>query len=114
MPRKVNIDGVSEFDLRVAISYTLLVLTLTLKEALAAKERQPEPRKELSQDAIEELNRTIKELALGDIVTIVYYCHYGAEYRQITGALEKVNPLWGFLQVGNVCIDFCEILQVVK
>ena len=85
-----------------------------LKEALAAKERQPEPRKELAQDAIEELNRTINELALGDMVTIVYYCHYGAEYRQITGAIEKVNPLWGYLQVGNVCIDFCEILQVEK
>ena len=84
------------------------------KEALAAKERQPEPRRELAQDAIEELNRTINKLALGDIVTIVYYCHYSAEYRQITGALEKVNPLWGFLKVGNVCIDFCEILWVAK
>ena len=41
------------------------------KEALAAKERQPEPRRELAQDAIEELNRIINELALGDIVTIV-------------------------------------------
>ena len=83
-----------------------------LKEALAAKERQPEPRKELAQDAVEELNRTICALKPGTMVTVVYYCHYGEEYRQITGALEKVNPLWGFLQVGNVCIDFCEILQV--
>ena len=29
MPRKVNTDGDSEFDLGVAISYTPLVLTLT-------------------------------------------------------------------------------------
>lgn len=43
------------------------------KEALAAKERQPEPRRELAQDAIEELNRTINKLALGDIVTIVLF-----------------------------------------
>ena len=85
-----------------------------LKEALSAKERQPEPRIVLAQDAIEELNRTINGLNLGDIVTVVYYCNYGAEYRQITGALAKVNPLWGFLQIGNVCIDFCEILQVEK
>ena len=31
MPHKVNIGGDSEFDLRVAISYTLLVLTLTVE-----------------------------------------------------------------------------------
>ena len=44
-----------------------------LKEALAAKERQPEPRKELAQDAIEELNRTINELAILKIVLL--RCH---------------------------------------
>lgn len=84
-----------------------------LKEALAAKERQPEPRKELAQDAVEELNRTISGLTIGQLITVVYYCQYSEEYRQITGVLEKVNTLWGFLQVGNICVDFCEILQIV-
>lgn len=85
-----------------------------LKEALAAKERQPEPRVELAQDAIEELNHTINTLTIGETVTIVYYCHFSAEYQQITGAIKKVDALWSFIQVGNVCIDFCEILQIVK
>lgn len=84
-----------------------------LKEALAAKERQPEPRKELAQDAIEELNRTINELAVGEVVTVVYYCQYGEGYRQITGTLAKLDVHWGFLQVGNICVDLCEILQIV-
>lgn len=83
------------------------------KEALAAKERQPEPRRELAQDAIEELNRTISGLKAGDVVTVIYYCHYGKEYRQLTGPIEKVNSHWGFLQVGNACIDFREILKIV-
>ena len=39
MPRKVNIGGDSEFDLRVAISYTLLVLTLTYAHLLCGKNR---------------------------------------------------------------------------
>ena len=83
------------------------------KEALAAQERQPEPRRELAQDAIEELNQIIASLTAGSVITVVYYCHYGEEYRQITGLLEKVNAHWGFLQVGNICIDFNEILQIV-
>jgi hypothetical protein len=36
-----------------------------LKEALAAKERLPEPRKELAQDAAEELNRALCSLEVG-------------------------------------------------
>ena len=84
------------------------------KEALAAQERQPEPRRELAQDAIEELSRTISELKIGDVVTVIYYCHYGEEYRQLTGSIEKVNAHWRFLQVGNICIDFSEILQIVS
>ena len=84
------------------------------KEALAAQERQPEPRRELAQDAIEELNRTISGLKVGEVVIVTYYCHYGKEYRQLTGPVEKVSAHWGFLQVGNACIDFREILQIIK
>lgn len=80
-----------------------------LKEALAAKERQPKPRKELAQDAIEELNRTICDLKPGTMVTVVYYCRYREEYCQITGAIEKVDAFWHFLQIGNTCIDFCDV-----
>ena len=83
------------------------------KEALAAQERQPEPRRELAQDAMEELNCTISGLKIGEVVTVIYYCHYSEEYRQITGAIEKISAHWRVVQVGNVCVDFHEILQIV-
>ena len=86
-----------------------------LKEALAAKERLPEPRKELAQDAAEELNRLLCFLNKGTSVTVVYYCKYQQEYHQITGVVNKIEPLWQYIQIGQVCVDFSEIyiLQII-
>ena len=83
-----------------------------LKEALAAKERQPEPRIELAQDAIEELNRTLCTLKPGTIVTVVYYCRYREAYCQITGSVKKVDMFWKILQIGSVCIDFDDTAEI--
>ena len=83
------------------------------KEALAAKERQPEPRRELAQDAIEELNRTLCTLQPGDMVTVVYYCRYREEYCQITGVVVKIDDFWKMIQVGTVCVDYADIAGVV-
>lgn len=83
------------------------------KEALAAQERQLEPRRELAQDAIDELNHIISQLQIGDMVTVVYYCNYRSEYRQITGKLEKNDNYWMFLQIGAVCIDYSDIHKII-
>ena len=80
-----------------------------LKEALAAKERLSEPRKELAQDAAEELNRILCSLEKGTSVTVVYYCKYQQEYRQITGVVNKIELLWQYIQIGQICVDFSEI-----
>ena len=82
------------------------------KEALAAKERQPEPRRELAQDAIEEINRTLCALQPGDMITVIYYCSYGEEYRQLTGHVEKVDGYWQMLQIGTSCVDYTDIVEV--
>ena len=83
------------------------------KEALAAKERQPEPRRELAQDAIEELNRTICSLQPGALVTVVYYCQYQEEYCQVTGSLTKNDSFWHFVQIEKTCIDYHDILRIL-
>lgn len=80
-----------------------------LKEALAVKERLPEPRKELAQDAVEELNRALCSLQLGMFITVVYYCRYQEEYCQITGTVSKIDLYWKMLYVDNIGIDFEEI-----
>ena len=82
------------------------------KEALAAKERQPEPRKELAQDAIEELNRVICALKPGIPVTVVYYCRYREEYCQLTGVVTKIDAYWKYLQIGTLCVDYTDLTNI--
>lgn len=83
-----------------------------LKEAIAAKERHTEPRKELSEEMIAELSKTLSELRRGQQVTVVYYGSMEQEYLQLTGTVVKVDPYWKLLQVNHVGIDFSEILQI--
>ncbi len=83
-----------------------------LKEALAAKERQPAARIELGPDAVEEMNRIICTLAPRTVITVVYFCRYQEEYCQITGAITKVDRFWKTLQIGSVCIDICDIVDL--
>lgn len=85
-----------------------------LKEAIAAKERHPEPRKELSEEMIAEMNKTLTELRRGQQVTVVYYGRMEQEYLQLTGTVVKVDPYWKLLQVNHVGIDFSEILEIVS
>ena len=84
-----------------------------LKEALAAKERQPEPRKELTEDATEDLNRMLCALEQGAMVTVVYYCRYREEYCQLTGKITKIDAFWKYVQLGESCIDFADILYLI-
>lgn len=84
-----------------------------LKEALAKQEKIPEPRRYLAEDSIIELNQKLSNLRNGEIVTVVYYCEYGQEYRQLTGPLEKVDLYWKNLLVGNTCISFNELFDII-
>lgn len=84
-----------------------------LKEALAAQEHIPEPRRYLAEDAMEELNRKLTSLSKGQVATVVYYCEYAQEYHQLTGPVDKVDFYWNMIQIGSSCIGFGEIFDVV-
>lgn len=84
-----------------------------LKEAIARKEHVPEPRRELSEDAIAEINAKLTMLKPGSWVTVVYYCDYTQEYCQLTGMVSKVDPYWKTLEVGSISIDFSELHEIV-
>ena len=84
-----------------------------LKEAIAAKEKRPQPRKELTDYMIEAINDTLRELEKGQQVTVIYYGSLEQEYLQITGAVVKVDPYRKFLQINNVMIDLSEIIEIV-
>ena len=83
-----------------------------LKEAIAAKERRPEPRRELTEEMKTEINKTLSGLQRGQCVTVVYYGSMEQEYLQLTGTVMKVDPYWGYLQIDHVGIDFEEIYQI--
>ena len=83
-----------------------------LKEAIAQKEKQPEPRRILAEDAIAELNAALSEIHQGQLVTVVYYGCYEQSYKQLTGTVQKIDPFWKTCQIGDVLIEFSEIAEL--
>lgn len=83
-----------------------------LREAIAAKERITEPKRELTDDAIAEINQTLTELQKGQIVTVVYYGDYEQNYLQLTGPVTKIDPYWNSLQIGTTVLNFPEIYYI--
>jgi 5,10-methenyltetrahydrofolate synthetase len=49
----------------------------------------------------------------GTTITVVYYCTHGQCYNQLTGPVSKIDSFWYSLQVGQVCIDFEDIYEVL-
>ena len=84
-----------------------------LKEAIAVKEKRPEPRKELTDYMKEQINNALQELRKGQQVTVVYYGSMEQETLQITGTVMKVDAYWQTLQVNKVAIDFTEIYEII-
>ena len=84
-----------------------------LREAIAAKEKRPEPRRELTDYMKEQISNTLSELKKGQQVTVVYYGSMEQETLQITGLVMKVDAFWQTLQVNKVVIDFSEIYEII-
>ena len=84
-----------------------------LDEALAEREKIIVPKKELSEEMVEELNQKLCNLEKGQIVTIVYYGIYEQDYKQLTGQIEKIDTYWKSVQLGNIQIHFSEISDIL-
>lgn len=80
-----------------------------LTEAIAEKEQQFYAKRELDEDRISEINLCLSELQVGDTITLKYYCQYGKQYRELTGAVTRMDSFWKELQVGDVSICFSEV-----
>ena len=83
-----------------------------LKEAIAARERHTERRKELSEEMIAEINKVLSGLRKGQRITVVYYGRVEEAYLQLTGTVMKVDPYWELIQIDHVGINFEEIYQI--
>ena len=77
---------------------------------LAAVARPTEMRVELSEDQLEELNRTIQSLVEGDFVRVLYYT--GHCYTELVGSIEAIGKPLHSLSVEGVAIAYKDIKEI--
>ena len=75
-------------------------------EAIHAKEKVVVPRRILSEDAADLLNRKLLQIQKNDIVTAVYYSEEDCQYLQVTGMLARIDFISHVLQVVETEILF--------
>lgn len=79
-------------------------------ELAHAKERQPEPRREVTEERARALSRAIAQIAKGDVVRVVHY-ENGA-YRQTVGAVSEVDEAHCVLRIVRKPIAFADVFEV--
>lgn len=83
-----------------------------LEQELAKQELPKVSRRELSPEAVEEVNRVLKELQVRDIVTITYF--HRTEYRKITGMVSELDLTARKLKIVNVPIPMADIYSITR
>ncbi len=81
-----------------------------LPEALAEKEKTIIPKKELSEEYKEELDRTLSLIGKKDMVAVVYF--HENNYVKITGMVSEIKKEAGYLMVVNTKISFSNIAEL--
>ena len=84
-----------------------------LEEALAEKEKVRVPKKEISEDMAEEINRVLKNLNRGAVVTVIYYDNLERQYQQLTGDFIKIDKIRNTLQINGEVIDLDDLYNIV-
>ena len=85
-----------------------------LKEAIAVKEKHPEPRRELTDYMKEQINNALLDLQKGQQITVVYYEKQEQQTAQITGTVMKVDAHWQTLLINQIVIGFEEIYDIIE
>ena len=81
-----------------------------LPEALRKKEKIRVPQKEIPEDKACEIDKALKGLVRGQIVTVVYYCD--EEYIQLTGAVSRLDTQKRILKLVKTRISIDDIVDV--
>lgn len=79
-------------------------------EALRKKEKITVPKVELSEDAMQELDRKLRRVQKNDIITVIYFCK--GEYLKQTGMVSRIDVTARVLKVVYTRISFDDILDV--
>lgn len=83
-----------------------------LRQALKEKEKIRVPRKEISEDMAEEIDKNLRILEIGKIITLVWYNSLEESYIQITGAVTNIDAKKRFIQVEEIVICFDDIYSI--
>lgn len=101
MPRSQRAKQFATFDALVG-----------LRQALKEKEKIRVPRKEISEDMAEEIDRNLKSLESGKIITVVWYNNLEENYIQLTGECKKIDAQKRFIQIEKTDIYFDDIYEI--
>ena len=82
------------------------------QEALREKEKITIDKKELSEEAEEELSRILNSLEIGDKIKIVHYKN--KQYRIDSGELRQINRMQRFVIIENTKIAIDNIFRIYK
>jgi hypothetical protein len=77
------------------------------REALAEKERIVVPKRDLSEEQKEELDRKLRQVRVKDIITVEFF--QNREYVQLTGMVSRVDVTSRILCIVNTKIPFDDI-----
>ncbi len=81
-------------------------------EALRRKEKIIVPKRELSEEYGEELDRKLHEIQRNDMVSVIYFCR--GEYLKVTGMVSRMDPTARILKVVNTKIPFGDIYDIER
>lgn len=87
-----------------------------LERELSGAEFRPVEKIEFSEDAAEELDRKLRLVRPGDMVTVLYYkkTARGGTYLARTGMVSKVDPVDRTLTVVKERIPFSDLYDIEK
>lgn len=80
------------------------------RETLAEKERILVPKVELSEEALEELDRKLHCLIPGEMISVVYF--HNDEYVKMTGMFVRIFESSRLMQVVNTKIPLDDIREI--
>lgn len=80
------------------------------REAILEKEKIIVPKRELSEDLKEELDRIFAQISIGDIITVTFY--NGEQYETITGSISNISSINKSLKIDDTRIPFNDISAI--
>lgn len=83
-----------------------------LRAALKEKEKIKENRKIASDDLEEEIDRKLKNLQIGEEVTVIFYNAILEKYSKVTEKVTEINEKLKRFKIGERVINFNDIFEI--